>query len=192
MKAISKKMKLGDAAVKSVLAGADVVLITTYGKNIKKIFEAIKNAVVKGIIPIKRIDESVKRILELKFRYNIMSNINKRIEIGSVEYNEKEKKMLETAEHVNREISKRAIYYQGDKKLLSPEEGALRIFLTQDKKFKGRIKLDENDIILSSPRLLFRKNLNKNKSHNKILYYHIYKLKPNIKRLKLINRILLY
>lgn len=66
MKAISGNFDLTAASVKAILAGSDQILIShTYSEQ-KKALTAIKNAVLQGQISEKRIDESLKRILNLK------------------------------------------------------------------------------------------------------------------------------
>lgn len=55
----------GEAAVRAVKAGADVLL---YPPNVERTFMAVKRAVQSGEIKESRIDESVRRILEAKAR----------------------------------------------------------------------------------------------------------------------------
>jgi len=63
MGAITTQFGNAEAAIKSIQAGVDVVLCT---KDFTQVFDAVVNAVEKGNIEETRIDESVKRILELK------------------------------------------------------------------------------------------------------------------------------
>ncbi len=71
MGAIQKHYSIEDAAVRAVLAGTDIVSIChTYEKQ-KQAFEAIIQAVHSGKIPIKRIDESARRIIALKLKYGL-------------------------------------------------------------------------------------------------------------------------
>lgn len=67
MHAITKNFGTGDAAVRAVEAGADIVLFA----EAEDCFKAIKEAVETGRIPISRIDESVRRILESKARLGL-------------------------------------------------------------------------------------------------------------------------
>ena len=69
MGAIANKYSSADAAVKSILAGADIVLMP---QDYKSAFEGVRKAVEDGIISRERLDESVLRILNLKQRYGIM------------------------------------------------------------------------------------------------------------------------
>ena len=63
MGAITTQFGNAEAAIKSIQAGVDVVLCS---KDFTQVFDAVVNAVEKGNIKESRIDESVKRILELK------------------------------------------------------------------------------------------------------------------------------
>lgn len=63
MGAITTQFGNAEAAIKSIQAGVDVVLCS---KDFTQVFDAVVNAVEKGDIKESRINESVKRILELK------------------------------------------------------------------------------------------------------------------------------
>lgn len=71
MGAILKNYNIGDAAVKSVNAGSDIILVCHGLDNELAVFNALKKAVMDGTITEKRIDESVYRILKLKYKYNL-------------------------------------------------------------------------------------------------------------------------
>jgi beta-N-acetylhexosaminidase len=91
MGAIAKNYSIGDAAVRSVDAGSDIILVAhDYNKGIEAITSII-NAVNIGNIKMDRIDESVYRILQLKERYNLED-----MTIGSVNINEINSKINET------------------------------------------------------------------------------------------------
>lgn len=62
----------GKAAVRAVKAGNDMLCITG---NYKKCYKAVKDAVKDGSISKKQIDESVRRILIMKIRRGIISDI---------------------------------------------------------------------------------------------------------------------
>lgn len=69
MGAIENKYSSADAAVKAILAGADVVLMPM---DYRAAFEGVRKAVEDGTISEKRLDESVLRILNLKEQYGIL------------------------------------------------------------------------------------------------------------------------
>jgi beta-N-acetylhexosaminidase len=71
MGAIIKNYKIGEAAVKSVKAGSDIVLVCHGYNNEMEVISALKKAVGDGDISQERIDESVYRILKLKQKYNL-------------------------------------------------------------------------------------------------------------------------
>lgn len=64
MGAISQQYSSGESAVACLKAGADIVLMPA---NLPEAFEAVVKAVQDGTIPEERLDESVRRILTLKY-----------------------------------------------------------------------------------------------------------------------------
>lgn len=73
-KAITDYYSSGDAAVKAVKAGADILLMP---EDLKVAYNSILNAVEKGTIKESRIDKSVRKILKLKLKRGIiLSNTN--------------------------------------------------------------------------------------------------------------------
>lgn len=64
MGAISQHYTSAEAAIKCIEAGADILLMP---QSLPEAFEAIMTAVEEGTIPEARIDESVRRILALKY-----------------------------------------------------------------------------------------------------------------------------
>jgi beta-N-acetylhexosaminidase len=75
MGAIMKNYNIGEAAVKSVNAGTDVVLVCHGYDNQIGVINALKDACLKGEILESRINESVYRILKLKKKYNLSDRI---------------------------------------------------------------------------------------------------------------------
>lgn len=71
MGAIVDNYGMGEAAVKSIVAGTDIVLICHQYENQISAINAIKTAVKDGTISEERIDESVYRILSLKDQYKL-------------------------------------------------------------------------------------------------------------------------
>ncbi|MFL6556586.1 MAG: glycoside hydrolase family 3 protein, partial [Bacillus sp. (in: firmicutes)] len=93
MKAIIDHYTIGRAAVESVKAGSDIILV---GHDYNKIVETISSlttAVQKGEISEQRINVSVSRILELKKKYGINSAKVKNVNIE--ELNQSINKLLE-------------------------------------------------------------------------------------------------
>ncbi|MEN2465847.1 beta-N-acetylhexosaminidase [Ornithinibacillus sp. JPR2-1] len=88
MDAIVDHYEPGEAAVQSVKAGSDVILISKEYDDIVRSIEAIKSAVENGEISEERINESVQRILAVKGKYQLtdeqvayddLEQINKKI-----------------------------------------------------------------------------------------------------------------
>ncbi len=75
MGAIMKNYELGEAAVKSVNAGTDIVLVCGGYDNQMKVINALKNAVIQGNILESRVNESVYRILKLKDKYGLNDHV---------------------------------------------------------------------------------------------------------------------
>ena len=67
MGAITQRYTTGEAAVKAVKAGVDVMLMTS---SFKTAYKAVRKAVKQGKISEKRIDASVRRILKVKMALN--------------------------------------------------------------------------------------------------------------------------
>ena len=76
MQAISKHWDLGEAAIKSVEAGADILLVCHTIENQQKVYNAVVQGVNDGKIDENRIDESVRRILRLKYQYKLSDKAN--------------------------------------------------------------------------------------------------------------------
>lgn len=71
MGAITQEYSAGEAAVKAIQAGVDIVLMP---EDYKEAFEAVKKAVDNSEISMDRIEESVYRILKLKQKYQNKSS----------------------------------------------------------------------------------------------------------------------
>ena len=71
MGAVVNNYDLGEAAVESLKAGSDIILVChDYEKEVR-VIEAIKKAVETGKITEERVDESLYRILSLKKKYGL-------------------------------------------------------------------------------------------------------------------------
>jgi len=66
MEGIACRMTAGEAAVQSILAGADIVLIGADEQKQREAVDAVKRAVDEGILSDQRITESITRIANLK------------------------------------------------------------------------------------------------------------------------------
>lgn len=71
MGAIVEHFDIGKAAVESVKAGSDIILVGHGYDNVDKIQSSLKDAIEKGEITQQRINESVERIIKLKRKYGI-------------------------------------------------------------------------------------------------------------------------
>ncbi len=179
MDAISKRMDLGEAAVKTVIAGSDIVLLSTHGKNVTLIMDALRKAVRDGAISSDRIDRSVKRILEAKLRYRIMTVRENRVEICDPSYGDSAHKLLEEAESINRHVSRNAVCFSGRGRFndrRSWDVYSSVILVSADpgmRELAAEVLNDKNAKICSMPPTDIRK-ISGHKGNKKILvYYHI-------------------
>lgn len=71
MKAITNHYGIEEAAVQSIKAGSDLLLVAHNPATTIAVIEALKVAVMGNEISVQRIDESVARIIELKEKYKL-------------------------------------------------------------------------------------------------------------------------
>lgn len=81
MGAISNYYDFGEAVVKTVEAGTDIVLVCHTYERQEEAYDALVEAVRKGKISEERIDESVFRILKLKKKYDYTDNLKGYLDI---------------------------------------------------------------------------------------------------------------
>jgi beta-N-acetylhexosaminidase len=74
MGAIIKNYDIGQAAVKSLNAGTDIILVCHDFDKETAVLKAIKNSIENGTLSEKSVDEKIYRILKLKARYNLKDN----------------------------------------------------------------------------------------------------------------------
>ncbi len=73
MGAVNKYWKSDEAAINAIKAGVDIILMP---ENVNLAVSGIKKALKNNSLSIKRIDESVRRILRVKFEQNLFSKKN--------------------------------------------------------------------------------------------------------------------
>lgn len=94
MGAIEKNYNLGEAAVKSLNAGTDIILVCHDFNKQTSILNAIKNSVTNGTLSKQSIDAKVYRILKLKEKYNLKDSTIPHINVRDI--NDKITKLLKT------------------------------------------------------------------------------------------------
>lgn len=92
MGAILEHYDFGEAVVRSVLAGSDLVLIGHQYELASAALEALEDAYVSGELTEERIDESVRRILLLKQRYALSDDLVTEVNVASL--NERAEEVL--------------------------------------------------------------------------------------------------
>lgn len=90
MGAIIENYDIGEASIKAVQAGNDIVLVAHGNKNKVKVASSLINAVKDGSISEARIDESVERILHLKEKYNLSDRLLEEIDINKINQSSEE------------------------------------------------------------------------------------------------------
>lgn len=174
MNAISKEMDIGEAAVKSVLAGADIVLISSYGDNIPLIVKALIDAVNKGVVSRERLDSSVRRIIAMKLRYGIAqyNKKEKTITRGDFVSSEEDSELLENADRINTRISKGALYYYGDSELLTVAHNKKFHVYTDSPTMKSILHNDKSrDITVHNTEVFTGKDIAKLPPRDILVYY---------------------
>lgn len=111
MRGVSANFEPGDATVRAVKAGADIVL---FPPDPEKSFTALKRAVESGDIPLSRIESSVRRILEAKAKLGLHQN--RFVEVDQIDA------IVGNAEHTSlaRTIIERALTLVRDEKQVLP------------------------------------------------------------------------
>ncbi|MFQ3546055.1 glycoside hydrolase family 3 N-terminal domain-containing protein [Halobacillus rhizosphaerae] len=94
MGAIEKHYSIKTAAVQSVKAGADVVMVAFHENQQKGAISALKQAVKEGKLSEERIDDSVYRILKIKQKYKLSNQQLNNPDISSL--NRKIKKIKQS------------------------------------------------------------------------------------------------
>lgn len=84
MGAITRNFNLSYAAVRSVVAGSDIILVSGGYDNEVNVINALRNAAVNGLITVERIDESVYRILRLKQKYNLEDTAISNVDVNRI------------------------------------------------------------------------------------------------------------
>jgi beta-N-acetylhexosaminidase len=84
MGAITKNYNMEEAAVKSVNAGSDIVLVCHEYDKQAAVINALKKAAENGIISAERINESVYRILSLKVKYNLVDEASGSVDVAGI------------------------------------------------------------------------------------------------------------
>lgn len=73
MQGIVQRFGSGEAAVRAVLAGADMVMVLWYPEKKREVRDALVAAVQSGRIPAWRLDQAVRRVLVAKARRGVFS-----------------------------------------------------------------------------------------------------------------------
>ncbi len=151
MKGIAGVASAGEGAINAVQAGADIVLISSYGENVTDIYNSLLRAVKNGTISEERIDRSVTRILEQKVRYNIMKTGEQVITPVRFRLSEDEKKLLSEAESINNRVSRQAVYFHARDQVpfsryIIKDNGRNAVIITENKRTASLFKAAFPDI----------------------------------------------
>jgi len=78
MEAITGRYEPGDAAVKAVQAGSDLLIVVGPIDRQRRMVQALIDAVQAGSISRERLDQSVRRVLQAKRRAGLLGNATAR------------------------------------------------------------------------------------------------------------------
>lgn len=84
MGAITNQYNVGEAAVRSVRAGSDIVLVAHHYKEEVSVFRKLKQAVKNGEISKKQVNQSVRRITNLKQKYHLSNQPSGKADIDQL------------------------------------------------------------------------------------------------------------
>lgn len=84
MGAIMENYDIGEAAVRAIQGGSDLVLICHDPVKMERVLQALLEGAINGEIPQERIDESVYRILSLKEKYNLKDEEVPQVDIAGL------------------------------------------------------------------------------------------------------------
>jgi beta-N-acetylhexosaminidase len=84
MGAVTEGYPMGEAAILSVQAGSDIVLVCHTPERRKEVMEALGEASRNNILSKERIDESVYRILKLKQKYGLSDQSIKTVDVKKI------------------------------------------------------------------------------------------------------------
>ncbi len=151
MKGIAGVASAGEGAIRAVQAGADIILISSYGENVTDIYNSLLQAVKDGTISEERIDRSVTRILEQKVRYNIMETGEQVIAPAKFHLSEDEKKLLSEAESINTRVSRQAVYFHAGNRVpfsryIIKNNGKNAVIITENRRTASLFKSAFSDI----------------------------------------------
>jgi beta-N-acetylhexosaminidase len=73
MQGIVQRFGSGEAAVRAVIAGADVVMVLWFSEKKREVKDALLSAVKSGRIPRERLDQAVRRVLVAKAKRGLFS-----------------------------------------------------------------------------------------------------------------------
>lgn len=123
----------GEAAVRAVVAGADMVMVLWFPEKKDEVHRALKAAVKSGRISEARVNESIRRILVTKARRKLFTNT-------LLPVDEAVKKLKDDAHRkVVSEVAQRAITLVSDDGGAVPLEGKVAV-LTSERGFGRRLK----------------------------------------------------
>lgn len=164
MKSIRDQYGIGQAALKAILAGADVVMVGWSDDKKHEVFNTLYEAVQSGKLTEERIDESLKRIIALKLKRGFLNEKPEESDLFKILSNEEHKKLAN-------QIANHAVTVVSNK--------------------KGVLPLEENDgrkvLVISSLSKLFK---DIQFFHPRSNYYHM-PYRPTVKqREKMISDLL--
>jgi beta-N-acetylhexosaminidase len=95
MQGVIEKYGAGEAAVRAVNAGADMVMVLWFPEKKKEVRQALLDAVRAGRIPMTRVDQAVRRVLEHKASIGLFSEVVPSIPAARAALNKNDRRALQ-------------------------------------------------------------------------------------------------
>src|SRR5699024_9423496 len=84
MQGLTDHFEIGQAAVQSIQAGSDIILVAHEYETIFSVYDALKTAIENDEINEDRLDESLERIIKLKEDYQLGLEVESKIQMESL------------------------------------------------------------------------------------------------------------
>jgi len=172
MKGVSGGREPGEAAVRAVMAGADIILSSSWDHT-ENMYRALCEAVRGGVIPAERINASAMRILEAKLKYNIISVTETGVSVGKIEITQDDRVLLSHSSEVNRNLSECGLAYSGDNSLLdNPDD--MHVLVSENPVIRSAYKTDSGHMMFSD--LSHALNAVYPEKKRRVLFYHVHRV----------------
>lgn len=168
MNGISSKMDIGEASVKAILAGCDLITVAWSETAKEKVFNSLKRAVENSIISESRINESLKRIIATKLKRKLYQYPDPNIEkikqiVGNKFHNQ-----------IARLIAKKSITLLKNDSVIPIETEKKYLIISNFEYFASELNTSANNTIF------LKMKLNSSKKDREAIYSKIIEYKDSV------------